>query len=289
MPELRREKYALCRVFCLGPFSSAGRGWIPVGGAAEPARPCGGNDALRAPSGLARSGQPDAARAEIAKLTELREKLIAAKDAYWAEQVDIQRQVATPWVLYAEGKHDEALKAMTADAEDKSEKHPVTPGLLTPARELYGTMLLESGKPKEALAAFEATLKKEPHRLGATLGAAAAADKTGDAETARRHYTAAVALTECWARPAADRAGPRIRRAKRALSISPLGIVDESELRLEMSLATAEAPSPPNRPRLPGRGGGSHVGYDLLPPKSFPRVGCIIVKCDPPPTSGRVE
>src|SRR5215813_13447027 len=54
--------------------------------------------------GAARSGQPDAAKADIAKLAELREKLRAAKDAYWAEQVDIQSQVATAWVLYAEGK-----------------------------------------------------------------------------------------------------------------------------------------------------------------------------------------
>ena len=97
--------------------------------------------------GAARSGNPDAAKADIAKLAELRDKLRAAKDAYWAEQVDIQWQVATAWVLYAEGKYDEALKAMSAaaDAEDKTEKHPVTPGVPTPARELYGAMLLERG------------------------------------------------------------------------------------------------------------------------------------------------
>ena len=59
-----------------------------------------------------------------------------------------------------------------ADAEDKTEKHPVTPGVPKPARELYGVMLLERGMAKEALAAFEATLKKEPNRLGAYAGAA---------------------------------------------------------------------------------------------------------------------
>ena len=93
-------------------------------------------------------------------------------------------------MLYAEGKHDEALKAMSAaaDAEDKTEKHPVTPGVPTPARELYGPMLLERGMAKEALAAFEATLKKEPHRLGATIGAAKAAEKAGDAAKARQYY-----------------------------------------------------------------------------------------------------
>ena len=54
-------------------------------------------------------------------------------------------------MLYAEGKHDEALKAMSAaaDAEDKTEKHPVTPGVPKPARELYGAMLLERGMPRK--------------------------------------------------------------------------------------------------------------------------------------------
>ena len=132
--------------------------------------------------GAARSGNPEAAKADIAKLVELQDKLVDAKDAYWSEQVDIQRQIATAWVLYAEGKRDEALNAMSAaaDAEDKTEKHPVTPGVPKPAREFYGGMLLESGMAKEALAAFEATMKKEPNRLGAYVGAAKAAEKSGD-------------------------------------------------------------------------------------------------------------
>ena len=148
--------------------------------------------------GAARSGHPEAAKADIAKLAELRDKLSEAKDAYWSEIVDIQRQVATAWTLYAEGKYDEALAAMSAasDREDKTEKHPVTPGPLAPARELYGTMLLDRGMAKEALAAFEATLKKEPNRLGATLGTGAAAERSGDSAKAREHYAAAVALTE---------------------------------------------------------------------------------------------
>jgi hypothetical protein len=148
--------------------------------------------------GAARSGNPEAARADIARLTELRDKLREAKDGYWSEQVDIQRQVATAWTLYAEGKKDDALKAMSAaaDAEDKTEKHPVTPGVPKPARELYGVMLLESGNAKEALAAFEATLKKEPNRLGAYAGAATAAEKSGDKAKARDYYEKVVAIAD---------------------------------------------------------------------------------------------
>jgi hypothetical protein len=148
--------------------------------------------------GAARSGTPAAAAADIARLAELREKLRAGKDAYWAEQVDIQWQVATAWVLHAEDKHDEAMKAMraAADAEDKTEKASVTPGVPAPARELYGAMLLERGLAREALAAFELTLTKEPRRLGATIGAAKAAEKAGDIAKARHYYVAAAALTE---------------------------------------------------------------------------------------------
>jgi Tfp pilus assembly protein PilF len=72
----------------------------------------------------------------------------------------------------------------------------VTPGVPTPARELYGTMLLERGQAKEALAAFEATVKKEPNRLGAYMGAAKAAQKLGDAAKARQYYAKVIALAD---------------------------------------------------------------------------------------------
>jgi Tfp pilus assembly protein PilF len=148
--------------------------------------------------GAARSGNPEAAKIDIAKLAELRDKLRDAKDGYWSEQVDIQRQVATAWVLYAEGKRDDALSAMSsaADAEDKTEKHPVTPGVLKPARELYGVMLLDSGNAREALTAFETTLKKEPNRLGAYAGVATSAEKAEDKAKAREYYEKIVAIAD---------------------------------------------------------------------------------------------
>ena len=96
-----------------------------------------------------------------------------------------------PGCCHAEGKHDEALKAMSAaaDAEDKTEKHAVTPGPLAPARELYGFMLLDRGMAKEALAAFEATKAKEPNRFHGFAGAAKAAEKLGDKAAARAATT----------------------------------------------------------------------------------------------------
>ena len=81
-----------------------------------------------------------------------------------------------------------------ADLEDSTEKHPVTPGVPRPARELYGVMLLESGNAKDALAAFEATLKKEPNRLGAYVGAATAAESSGDRAKAEEYYGKVIAI-----------------------------------------------------------------------------------------------
>jgi tetratricopeptide (TPR) repeat protein len=161
--------------------------------------------------GAARLGDVQAAKVDIARLAELRDKLREAKDAYWSEQVDIQRQVTSAWVLYAEGQHDDALKSMSAaaDAEDKTEKHPVTPGVPRPARELYGIMLLERGLAKEALVAFEATLTKEPNRLGAYVGAARAAAASGDNAKTRQYWAKVVEQTAD-----ADATKPEIAEAR---------------------------------------------------------------------------
>ena len=167
--------------------------------------------------GAARSGDTAAAEADIAKLTELRDKLLEAKDAYWSQQVEIQRKVASAWVLYANGKYDDALKAMAAaaDAEDATEKHPVTPGVLKPARELYGVMLLEQDKSREALVAFEATLKKEPNRLAATAGAAKAAEKSGDPAAARMYFGQVVAIADGADKSRSDVNDARVYLAKK--------------------------------------------------------------------------
>jgi Tfp pilus assembly protein PilF len=147
--------------------------------------------------GAARSGNAAAARADMTKLAELRDALQKAGDRYWTEQVDIQWQITNAWALRAEGKPDEALAALSAaaDAEDQTEKSIVTPGPLAPARELYGAMLLDRGRAKEALVAFESALGKEPNRYHGLAGAARAAEALGDKAKARTYYEKLLALT----------------------------------------------------------------------------------------------
>jgi tetratricopeptide (TPR) repeat protein len=106
--------------------------------------------------------------------------------------VDIQREVALAWLAQAEGQSDEALALMraTADREDATDKHPVTPGPIVPARELLGELLLELGQPAQALEAFERSHRAEPNRFRGLYGAARAAELLGDREKARTYYTA---------------------------------------------------------------------------------------------------
>src|SRR5688572_498046 len=112
------------------------------------------------------------------------------QDGYWAEQVEIQRRVGTAWQTFAAGRRDEAVAQLraAADAEDATDKAAVTPGPLAPARELLGYMLIEMGRGREALAAFEATMRKEPNRFRGTYGAARAAEAAGDRRKAVTYY-----------------------------------------------------------------------------------------------------
>jgi hypothetical protein len=131
--------------------------------------------------GAARLTRVDAARQDVEKLAGLRDTLKTAHDAYWAEQVEIQRLGAAAWVALADGQQLEALRLMreSADREDATEKAALTPGPIKPARELLGEMLLQLKQPAAALAAFEATLTKEPNRFRAVYGAARAASAAG--------------------------------------------------------------------------------------------------------------
>ena len=167
--------------------------WDEAAALAPPATPFGFADAVthfaRA-LGAARLGRVDAARQDVDRLAALRDGLKKANDGYWTEQVEIQRIGAAAWVALAAGQQTEALALMreAADREDATEKAALTPGPIKPARELLGELLLQVNQPAEALAAFEATLTKEPNRFRAVYGAARAAKAAGNRASASAHY-----------------------------------------------------------------------------------------------------
>lgn len=148
--------------------------------------------------GASRSGDAAAAGKDLERLTAIQSSLAEAKDNYWATQVEIQRRAAAAWLAHAEGKQEEALKLMqsAADLEDTTEKHPVTPGAIVPARELLGELLLEVRRPQQALKEFEASLLVSPNRFNGLYGAAKAAELSGDRAKAATFYAKLTALGE---------------------------------------------------------------------------------------------
>ena len=134
--------------------------------------------------GSAKAGDAPRARASIDSLEQISSRLTAMGEAYWAEQTSIARQGAQAWLDLAEGRRNEALSNMrkAADREDATEKSAVTPGPLAPARELLGDMLLDVGRPAEALGEYRKSLEREPNRYRSLDGALKAARSAGDHE-----------------------------------------------------------------------------------------------------------
>jgi tetratricopeptide (TPR) repeat protein len=136
--------------------------------------------------GAARTGNTVAARQAIAKLETIRDGLKGQKGFDWATQVEVQRRAASAWLARAEKQDDSAVVLMrsAADLEDSTDKHPVTPGSVLPAREQLADLLLELGKPDAALVEYEASLRSAPARFNSFSGAALAAERSGDAARA---------------------------------------------------------------------------------------------------------
>jgi hypothetical protein len=166
--------------------------------------------------GAARTGDTAAARREVERLADIRHALTEVKGDYdWAKQVEIERQVASAWLAHAEGRHEEAVRLMRAAAEldDATEKHPVTPGALLPAREQLGELLLEHKQPAAALREFETSLLSTPNRFNGLYGAARAARLAADHKRAETYYGKLVTLCR-----SADGDRPEVEEAKEFLS-----------------------------------------------------------------------
>jgi tetratricopeptide (TPR) repeat protein len=166
--------------------------------------------------GASRAGDAASARQEVENLAAIRQALTEVKGDYdWAKQVEIERQVASAWLAYAEGKHGESLRLMSAAAvlDDATEKHPVTPGSVLPAREQLGELLLELKRPVAALQAFEASLRSAPNRFNGLYGAARAARLAADQKRAKTYYGKLVTLCR-----QADSIRPEIEEAKAFLA-----------------------------------------------------------------------
>ena len=139
--------------------------------------------------GSARSGNLDRAAMAEQKLAALRDAASKQNNVYWSNQIEVQRQEVAAWIAEQTGKKSEAIAKMrsAAELEESMDKDAVTPGAVTPAREMLAELLLLEGKPQESLTAYEAVLKVAPNRFNALYGAARAAESSGK-ETVARQY-----------------------------------------------------------------------------------------------------
>ncbi|MGH9399245.1 MAG: hypothetical protein ACRD00_02670 [Thermoanaerobaculia bacterium] len=167
--------------------------------------------------GAARAGQIDNARAALKKLDDAHAGLVKAPipGPYdWTGEVDSMRLAASAWLALAEGRKGEAVKLArsAADLDDKVGKHAVTPGAVLPPRELLGDLLLELGRPAEALTEYEVSLRSAPNRFNGLYGAARSAELSRDRVKARLLYSQLAA--NC----VAGATGKEVRQARDFLS-----------------------------------------------------------------------
>ena len=144
--------------------------------------------------GAARLGDTSRADAEIAALAAIQADMTRRDDADWATVVDVKRRLVIAFRELAAGDTAGAIRDVTAaaDIEDVTEKQPITPAELLPARELQGDMLVALGRYAAARTAYAASLKREPRRARALYGLARAAELAGDRQAAVSGYRAFV-------------------------------------------------------------------------------------------------
>ena len=161
--------------------------------------------------GAARTGDVAAARQDLARLNALKEAMTAAKIGYWPAQTDFQIKALDAWIALAEKRSDEALQLMraAAEAEEASDKHPVTPGNVVPSRQLLGEMYMQLDQPALALAEFKRSLKRDGNRFRSVYGAARAAQAVGNRNAARQYYATLQTMTA-----GGNSERPELRQAK---------------------------------------------------------------------------
>ena len=180
----------------------------------ERARRAGGYCSSRGRTSHSPSKAGDATRARAA--AETIAGLAAAADRHpFAQQViRIQSAEARAIAAQAAGDTAGAIRGMqeATAIEDSISALSQPPYPIIPAHELYGTMLLEMGRPAEARGQFEETLRRTPGRAKAVYGIARAAEATGDFKTGGERYAEFLRL---WKRADGDR--PELAAARRFL------------------------------------------------------------------------
>jgi len=140
----------------------------------------------------ARVGKIPQAELHLHNLQDLLATVRNSGDGYWAAQLQIQLSEAEGWLEHARGNDQQATSSLRAAAEqeDQLAKRPITPGPVIPAREQLADLLLLANQPAAALREYESSLQKAPGRRNALVGAAQAAQRSGDLAKAQKFQSA---------------------------------------------------------------------------------------------------
>jgi tetratricopeptide (TPR) repeat protein len=157
----------------------------------------GGNDGsvpLAVGLGALRAGDLATAKAALAKLAPAEEGGDPA--TRYGGAAGVAEKELGGMIQLAEGKTEEGLKLLAEAAELEAKMPPPMgpPVPIKPAQELFGEALLDLGRAERAAAQFEQALLRMPNRTASLLGAARAAVKLGQTETARARYAALAAI-----------------------------------------------------------------------------------------------
>ena len=139
--------------------------------------------------GMSAARRGDSRVGEMA-LAELSRRAGSSESGRGGKDVGVMEKELAALVAVGAGRGSDAvLRMQEAAALERDLPPPLGPPRpIKPAPELFGEILLELGRPREAAAEFERALTRWPNRSLSLLGRARAAAALGDRESTRRHY-----------------------------------------------------------------------------------------------------
>ena len=160
------------------------------------------------------------ARDNLARYDSLMERVKQGKRAYIAESTGsrIERGEMLAWIAFAQDNRADALKQMreSADLQDKVGQGEVD----IPAREMLADILLELGRPQEALIEYQQALTLSPNRFNGLYHAGVAAEAAGDKAQAAGYFAALLKSTD----NGSQSARPELDHVKSAISSATLAV-----------------------------------------------------------------
>ena len=164
--------------------------------------------------------QGQQAQANLNDYDALIAKIKQGRHAYFADSTGarIERGEMLAWIAFAENNPADALKRMqeAADLQDKVGQGEVD----IPAREMLADILLELGRPQDALAEYKKALVLSPNRFNGLFSAGKAAEAVGDAPQAQRYYATLLKITD----NGSQSARPELDHVKSVVSSAKLAV-----------------------------------------------------------------